>query len=293
MSRLLPRDLLRLATVGLRTRKLRAALSVLGISIGIASLVAVLAISETSKADLLAKIETTGNEPAHGRPRRIALRRRNEAAGRCRRSHPPARTRSNRPPRSPRSTAPRCAAAPTCRPRSPAGSSSRPPTRSCCATLEGTTASGRFVDRATERYPAIVLGAKAAKRLGHPQRRRRRPGLRLGSPLHRGRHPRSAAAGPRTRQRRADRLPGGGAPLRHRPQPVAGLRPRPRGRSAGARRRGAAAERRRPLGPRRSRGQPPLRRARGAGRRRRRLHLALPRARRGRPPGRRRSGSPT
>jgi len=60
MSRLLPRDLLRLATVGLRTRKLRAALSVLGISIGIASLVAVLAISETSKADLLAKIEGLG-----------------------------------------------------------------------------------------------------------------------------------------------------------------------------------------------------------------------------------------
>src|SRR6201991_1991177 len=59
-SRLLPRDLMRLATVGLRTRKLRAALSVLGISIGIASLVAVLAISETSKADLLAKIETLG-----------------------------------------------------------------------------------------------------------------------------------------------------------------------------------------------------------------------------------------
>jgi len=60
MSRLRPRDLLRLATVGLRTRKLRAALSVLGISIGIASLVAVLAISETSKADLLAKIEGLG-----------------------------------------------------------------------------------------------------------------------------------------------------------------------------------------------------------------------------------------
>src|ERR1700760_1576743 len=59
-SRLLARDLLRLATVGPRTRKLRAALSVLGISIGIASLVAVLAISETSKADLLAKIEGLG-----------------------------------------------------------------------------------------------------------------------------------------------------------------------------------------------------------------------------------------
>ncbi|HYJ22783.1 MAG TPA: ABC transporter permease, partial [Solirubrobacterales bacterium] len=60
MSRLHLGDLLRLATVGLRTRRLRAALSVLGISIGIASLVAVLAISETSKSDLLAKIEGLG-----------------------------------------------------------------------------------------------------------------------------------------------------------------------------------------------------------------------------------------
>ncbi len=32
--------------------------------------------------------------------------------------------------------------------------------------MKGATASGRFVDRATERYPAIVLGSKAAKRLG-------------------------------------------------------------------------------------------------------------------------------
>jgi putative ABC transport system permease protein len=35
-------------------------------------------------------------------------------------------------------------------------------------TLEGTTASGRFLDRASERYPAVVLGAKAAQRLGIP-----------------------------------------------------------------------------------------------------------------------------
>jgi putative ABC transport system permease protein len=34
------------------------------------------------------------------------------------------------------------------------------------ATLEGASAAGRFVDRATERYPAVVLGAKAAQRLG-------------------------------------------------------------------------------------------------------------------------------
>jgi putative ABC transport system permease protein len=36
-------------------------------------------------------------------------------------------------------------------------------------TLDGATASGRFLDRATERYPAIVLGAKAAQRLGIPR----------------------------------------------------------------------------------------------------------------------------
>jgi len=36
-------------------------------------------------------------------------------------------------------------------------------------TLDGTTASGHFIDRATERYPAIVLGAKAAQRLGLPR----------------------------------------------------------------------------------------------------------------------------
>lgn len=84
-----------------------------------------------------------------------------------------------------------------------------------------------------------------------------------GSSLHRGRHPQAAGARPRTRQRRTGGgLPGRGAPLR---QPVHGLCPRPRGRSVGACRGGAAAERRQSMGPRRSRGQPPVRRAQGAG----------------------------
>ena len=50
----------RLSTVGLRTRKLRAALSALGIAIGVAAIVAVLGLSASSQAGLLAEINRLG-----------------------------------------------------------------------------------------------------------------------------------------------------------------------------------------------------------------------------------------
>ncbi len=53
-------DLLRVASVGLRTRRLRAALSALGIAIGVAAIVAVLGLSSSSQADLLAQIDRLG-----------------------------------------------------------------------------------------------------------------------------------------------------------------------------------------------------------------------------------------
>ena len=53
-------DLARLATVGLRTRKLRAGLSALGIAIGVAAIVAVLGLSASSQAGLLAQINKLG-----------------------------------------------------------------------------------------------------------------------------------------------------------------------------------------------------------------------------------------
>ncbi|HSG79049.1 MAG TPA: ABC transporter permease [Acidimicrobiia bacterium] len=59
-SRLHPGDTVRTATVGLRTRRMRAALSALGITIGIASLVAVLGLSESSKSDLIAQLDRLG-----------------------------------------------------------------------------------------------------------------------------------------------------------------------------------------------------------------------------------------
>ena len=165
MSRLLLRDLLRLATVGLRTRKLRAALSVLGISIGIASLVAVLAISETSKADLLERIERLGTNlltvgpgesffgeeatlPAAAAPRVRLLPQVESAAAVTvvdeatvrRSSYVPAEITQG-------------IAVEACDPQ-------------LLGALEGELAKGRFIDRATERYPAVVLGSKAAERLG-------------------------------------------------------------------------------------------------------------------------------
>jgi putative ABC transport system permease protein len=58
--RLRPADLGRLASVGLRTRKLRAGLSALGIAIGVAAIVAVLGLSSSSQARLLAQIDRLG-----------------------------------------------------------------------------------------------------------------------------------------------------------------------------------------------------------------------------------------
>jgi putative ABC transport system permease protein len=168
VSRLLPRDLLRLATVGLRTRKLRAALSVLGISIGIASLVAVLAISETSKADLLAKIEGLGTNLLTVAPGesftgeetklpaasggRIRLLGEVESSAAVTLVEGATVRRSSYVP-----------------PEVTGGIFVAATDPQLLGTLDGTTASGRFIDRATERYPAVVLGAKAAQRLGIPR----------------------------------------------------------------------------------------------------------------------------
>jgi len=164
-SRLLPRDTLRLATIGLRTRKLRAALSVLGISIGIASLVAVLAISETSKADLLAAIERLGTslltvgpgeslfgeetELPAAAAARIRLLGEVDSASAVTQVEGVTVRRSSYVPE-----------------EITGGIAVRASEDSLLRTLDGELRAGRFLDAATERYPAIVLGAKTAERLG-------------------------------------------------------------------------------------------------------------------------------
>src|SRR4030088_2907400 len=59
-GRLRLNDALRVSGVGLRARPLRAALSALGIAIGTAAIVAVLGLSSSSQAGLLAEIDRLG-----------------------------------------------------------------------------------------------------------------------------------------------------------------------------------------------------------------------------------------
>lgn len=59
-SRLRPTDVLRVGASGPRARKLRTALSALGVSIGIAAMVGVLGLSESSKSALLDEISALG-----------------------------------------------------------------------------------------------------------------------------------------------------------------------------------------------------------------------------------------
>lgn len=59
-SRLHPADLVSLGAIGLRTSRVRAALTMAGIAIGIAAMVGVLVISESSRSDLLAQLDRLG-----------------------------------------------------------------------------------------------------------------------------------------------------------------------------------------------------------------------------------------
>jgi putative ABC transport system permease protein len=171
-SRLLPRDIVGVAALGLRTRRLRASLSALGIAIGIASMVAVLGISESSKADLLSALDRLGTNlltvapgqtfggeeaelPAAARRTIARVAGVNEAAA-VRVTGESVR-RTDRIPEEETGGIAVVAADP-----------------SAGRTLGATMRRGRFLDAATARHPVVVLGSIAAERLGVE-----RPGARV------------------------------------------------------------------------------------------------------------------
>src|SRR5258708_15674796 len=61
-----PADLLRSATIGLRARKLRAALSGFAVAVGIAAVIGVLGITKSSESALLAQIDQAGTHMLTG-----------------------------------------------------------------------------------------------------------------------------------------------------------------------------------------------------------------------------------
>jgi len=164
-SRLLPLDVLRVASVGLRTRRLRAALSALGVAIGIAAMVAVLGISDSSKAGLVEELNQLGTNLLTIAPGQNFF---GQAA-----QLPEAANRAVRNLASVRNAA----AVTTVSSASVRKSSYIEAAETggitvdaadlgLLATLGGQLARGRFLDAASERYPIAVLGAVAAQRLG-------------------------------------------------------------------------------------------------------------------------------
>lgn len=163
-SRLHGVDALRTASVGLHTRKLRAALSALGIMIGIAAMVGVLGLSESSKSDLLAQLDRLGTNlltVQAGTGIGIGTGELpEEAAGMISRIGPVETT----------STISSVDANVYKTDFVPAGQTGGITVQAVdvnlLETLAGSLADGKFLDAATSDYPTAVLGSVAAERLG-------------------------------------------------------------------------------------------------------------------------------
>jgi putative ABC transport system permease protein len=163
-SRLLPADVLRVGGVGLRTRRLRAALSALGVAIGIAAMVAVLGLSESSKSDLIATLDRLGTNLLRVAPGQTILGEEaelpEEAVSMISRIGP---VESAAAVESVDATVRRTDYIPE---EETGGISVMAADTNLLTTLGATVRRGVYLDAATARYPAVVLGSKAAERLG-------------------------------------------------------------------------------------------------------------------------------
>ena len=174
-ARLRPGDLAALASIGLRTRKLRAGLSALGIAIGVAAIVAVLGLAASSSAALLAEIQALGTnlltvtngQTLTGVPAELP----EAAPGMIARL--PGVT-------SAQDTGTVSGVDVYKSPYIPSGDTNALSVDAATVGLPaaaGTSlAQGRYLNAATEREPVAVLGAAAARRLGID---RIRPGMRI------------------------------------------------------------------------------------------------------------------
>lgn len=161
--RLSPGDMLRLGFVGLRVRKLRAALSALGISIGIATMIVVTGIPASSQKALLEQLTALGTNMLQAQPqpnqtppvllpaaadamaRRIGPVTDASAVGN---THQSVR-------RTDRSD-----------PSDSVGISVLAVRDGLLSTVNGSVHAGRFLSPATDRFPTVVLGYQAASWLG-------------------------------------------------------------------------------------------------------------------------------
>jgi putative ABC transport system permease protein len=157
-------DLLRVGAVGLRTRKMRAFLSALGIAIGIAAMISVVGISASSRAELDRQLEALGTNLLTVGPGNNFMGEAadlpKEAASMIQRigsvtAVAESGTLSARVYRNDRIPA-----------AESGGLSVRAASLALLDTVGGTVRNGTWLNPATARHPAVVLGAKAAQRLG-------------------------------------------------------------------------------------------------------------------------------
>ena len=163
-SRLLPGDILRVASTGLRTRRLRAALSALGIAIGIAAIVGVLGISQSSSSDLLAQLDTLGTNLLSVQPGQTlgggtaTLPAESEALV--------SRIGPVQAVSSVASLSATVLRNGQVDPDDTGGITVKAARPSLLRVLRGRVAQGQFLTAANQRYPVVVLGSVAATRLG-------------------------------------------------------------------------------------------------------------------------------
>jgi putative ABC transport system permease protein len=159
------RDVLRVAGVGLRARPLRAFLSALGIAIGIAAMTAVVGISSSSRADLDRALAALGTNLLTVSPGNTMFGDNatlpDESVRMISRIGPVRRVSAT-------GTVPDTSVYRT--DRIPAaqtgGLSVQAAQLSLLDTVSARIVSGTWLNAATARYPAVVLGAAAARRLG-------------------------------------------------------------------------------------------------------------------------------
>ncbi|MEU6167249.1 ABC transporter permease [Streptomyces tanashiensis] len=162
-ARLRPADVVRLGSTGLRTRPLRVFLSALGIAIGVAAMIAVVGISGSGQAEVDRRLDALGTNLL-----RVA----------------PGATLTGQKTRLPVEAVPMIDRIPPVREVAATGTTDAKIYRNeriavgrtgslavlaaddgLLPAVGGRLRRGRWLDAATERYPAVVLGATAAQRL--------------------------------------------------------------------------------------------------------------------------------
>jgi len=163
-ARLAPDDVLRVGLGGLRARPTRVVLSALGIAIGIATMVAVIGISSSSREDLLRRLDRLGTNLLTAKPGDTLFGDEAELPEAA-----PEMVRRIGPVTSVGATG---AVDATVRrtDKIPVevtqGISVQAASTGLLSTLDVGTAGGSWLNAGTGRYPGVVLGAEAAKRLG-------------------------------------------------------------------------------------------------------------------------------